>query len=393
MRKKPIGFFGGIICLILITGCDQQKSSTARTFATHWSVKPSLKYDVCHLVGIMTGRPLYEKFYPEITQTWARNLPAPVKASIANIDKLLGPEWPPGPRLSLLMAAVPADDSLNAILQAIQNNAQIYDRLMQSDYGSPRNWKQWVDLKPHVQTVLQYLIDKNFEEYWRSNLLPKITADVAVIQQDLQGYDVVGEIQNFLVDYQCPDTIDIYLLALAQPHELRISSQQRATDIKNPLKATIRSFYQEILHPYCDRLIDSTLAADFSNLQSDAFLLNTYSPVAANGGQENLSAYFKKELVIAAELWLSARRQLLTAQTNLQAEETGELVRQYLRTKDNGIHVLAAVIYSYLESGLKLDRLSYADFIKDLFASGRLKPGKIESRYRDFMNRPAVGSD
>lgn len=393
MRMKPIGMFGGIICLILITGCDQQKSPTARTFATHWLVKPSLKYDVCHLIGIMTGRPLYGKFYPEISQTWARNLPAPVKSSIENIDKLLGSEWPPGPRLSLLMSAVPADDSLDAILHAVQNNAQVYDRLMQSDYGSPRNWKQWVDLKPHVQVVLQYLLDKNFEDFWRSNLLPKITADVAVIQQDLQGYDVVGEVQNFLVEYQSPDTIEIYLLALAQPHELRISSQQRATDIKNPLKATIRSFYQEILHPYCDRLVDSVLAADFASLQSDAFLLNTRTPVAANGSEENLTDYFKKELVIAAELWLSARRQLLTAQTNLQAEETGELVRQYLRTKDNGAHVLAAVIYSYLESGLKLDRLSYADFIKDLFASGRLKPGKIESRYRDFMNRPIAGSD
>jgi hypothetical protein len=50
------------------------------------------------------------------------------------------------------------------------------------------------------------------------------------------------------------------------------------------------------------------------------------------------------------------------------------------------------VIYSYLEAGLKLDRMSYAAFLKELFASGRLQPGKIEMRYRDFMQDKNLAS-
>lgn len=386
MQQLRKGLFAGITCALLSTGCGTKDSATIPTPATVWSVQPSMKYDVCHLIGILAGRPLYLQFYPGIYQQWGSKLPAPVKAALGQIDKILGPEWPPGPRLSLLMSFVPADGSLSAILRALDRNKEIYDRLMQSDYASQNNWKQWVDLKPHVQVVLQHLQTSGFENYWREQLWPSISARIEQARQELQPYDVVGDLKRFLVDFESRDTLQVFFLALAHPHELRLSSYQRATDIRNPLREMVRSFYEQMAHPYCDRLVDSLFAADFAALQADSFLIKAQRLHAGGHGMSN---YFRKELVVAVELWLAGRRQLLPVGTNLANAGTDEAARQYLRITDNGAHVLAAVIYSYLESGLKVERLTYADFVRDLFASGRLRAGRIESRYTDFMSRPA----
>jgi len=146
------------------------------------------------------------------------------------------------------------------------------------------------------------------------------------------------------------------------------------------------SFYHEMLHEYCDRLVDSVFVQQFASLEQDAVLQESLARFSANGGNGGFKDLLKKNLVIAAELRVTQRRHLLAPQPDPGAGNDGEFVRQFFRQKNNGAHVLAAVIYSYLDSGLKLDRISYADFIKDLFASGRLRPGRLAARHRWFLN-------
>ena len=377
----------------LMIGCKKKEAERSKGFVTSWSVQPSLKYDACNLIGILTSRPFYQKYHLEIHREWSWNLPAPVKTALAEIDRIIGPDWPPGPRLAMLMSAVTADDSLEQIFAAIQDGSQIRERLMASDYGTTKNWQQWVELKPHVEVVLRYLSAQDFEGYWRTNLLPEVTAKIPALKQELQAYDVVGDLERFLGDYRFDrETLTLYVLSLAQPHELRLDSQRRYTSLKHPLRPTVRSFYHEMLHPYCDRLVDSLLAADFKALQQDTLLQQSLQLVATNGQPNDFEALFSKDLVMAAELWVGERRQLISGQYHDDNQGTAEAVRSFLKTKDGGAHVLAAVIYSYLESGLKLERISYYVFIKDLFASGRLQPGKIASRYESFMHTPTNGT-
>ncbi len=375
-------------------GCNQQEQLKARSFRTSWVVKPSLKFEICNLIGILTGREIYQQHHPQIYREWRANLPANVTAALEAIDQNIGPNWPPGPRLSLLLSNLSTADSLSLFLTALQDDEKVQTGLSGSDYHSPRNWKQWLELKPHVQTVLKYLESTHFESYWRSRMLPELTSKIASLKQELQAYDVVGDIERFLGDYEFrSDTLTVYVLALAQPHELRLTSQSRYTDVRLPMRPVIRGFYQEMLHPYCDRLVDSLFAAEFAALQSDTFLQECQGKSAGNVGAMSFAEFLKKNVVLAAELWLAQRRQLIALQNAGQNYEAGIVVRSYLEQKDGGAHALAAVIYSYLESGLKIERVSYASFMKDLFATGRLKPGKIGPRYREFMSGPAGATE
>ncbi len=368
-------------------GCNQQEEAHERSFRTYWSVKPSLKFEVCNLIGILIGREVELRHHTQTYREWQANLPANVKTALVALDQLIGSHWPPGPRLSLLWSNLAAVDSLTSLLATAQNDSAMRAALMASDYGSARNWEHWLQLKPRVTVVLQYLASAHFDSYWRSRVLPELIGKASNLKQELQAYDVVGDLERFLRDYEFrSDTVTIYLLALAQPHELRVASQSRYADVRLPVRPVVKSFYREMLHPYCDRLVDSTFAREFLALQRDAFLQECLRQVAGNGGSHNVAEFLKKEVVLAAELWLAGRRQLLATPEGGQQYDAGAVVRNYLQQKDGGPHGLAAVIYSYLESGLKIDRVSYASFIKDLFATGRLQPGKIAPRYEEFMN-------
>ncbi|NUO81829.1 hypothetical protein HUU05_17295 [candidate division KSB1 bacterium] len=367
--------------------CTREEGTPRRGFRTVWKVKPSLKFEVCNLIGILTGREIYKQYHAQLYREWQANLPAESKTALAAVDRIIGPNWPPGPRLSLLLSHLAIADSLSLLRAALEEDARMQAGLMASDYGSPRNWQQWLELKPHVQVVLKYLQSAQFEGYWRSRMLPELTGRIAQLRQELQAYDVVGDIERFLLDYHFRrDTVTVYLLAAAQPHELRLTSQSRYADVRSPVQPLLRGFYHEMLYPYCDRLADSTFTTEFAALQADAFMQECLRKFASNTGSNSFNEYVRKNLVIAAELWLAGRRQLIDSQNGGQYSDAGVAVRNYLQQKDGGAHALAAVVYSYLESGLKIERVSYAAFLKDLFATGRLKPGKIGPRYQEFIN-------
>lgn len=390
LPKKKSLLFPFLLVLIHLS-CEQQDATLERGFRTTWLVKPSLKFEVCNLIGILIGREAEQNAHPQIYREWQVNLPSNVKAALASIDQIIGPNWPPGPRLSLLCANVVVADSLAALLAALQNDQIMRAALMSSDYGSARNWAQWLKLKPHVASVAEYLVSTNFENYWRTRMLPELASKAAPLKQELQAYDVVGDVERFLHEGKLhSDTVTIYVLALAQPHELRLASQSRYTDAHLPVRPVVKSFYQEMLHAQCDRFVDSTFAGEFSALQRDAFLQDCLRRIESAGGSNNFAAFMKKEVVLAATLWLAERRRLVTTSSEGQTYDERVVARNYFRQKDHGAHALAAVIYSYLESGLKIERVPYRRFIQDLFATGRLQPGKIAARYEEFMNDHAA---
>jgi hypothetical protein len=376
-----------LFLLFTAFGCNQQKEEYERGFRTVWTVKPSLKFEACNLIGILLGREVELRYHAQTYREWQAGLPGSVKTALVAIDQIIGPDWPPGPRLSLLLSNLVAPDSLAPLLAAVQNDEAVRAGLLASDYASERNWEQWLRLKPHLEVALQYLISANFESYWRSRTLPELSARAATLKQELQAYDVVGDVERFLRDYDSSsDTVTIYLLALAQPHELRLARQSRYSGARLPVRPLVKNFYAEMLHPYCDRLVDSTFAPEFSALQSDAFVQEGWRKLLAEAGPSSFAEFMKKEVVLAATLWLAERRRLVAAAGEGQSYDQGAVIREYLRRADRGGHALAAVLYSYLESGLKIERVSYRAFIKDLFATGRLQPGKIAPRYGEFMN-------
>jgi len=380
------------VLLISLNGCGEKNKTAAPHFKTHWTVKTFFKYELCNFIGILTGRELYRKYYGDLQAEWISKMPPPVALAVKKIDAIIGPQQPPGPRLCVLFSAAVADDSLTAILATLDDDQTARRRLMASDFASEKNWQQWQMLKPYLRTVLEFLQKEQFDVYWQKNLYPKISARLPRLQQELQSYDVAGDIERFLLAGEVSDSLIVVASWLLQPHAIRLTPQCYLTDVNYPMHVTVKSAYHELLHPAGERLVDSVFVKQFESLRADSFLQQKLTQTDPALGYQNFMVYCREEVVLAADLLVSERRRVVSQLMGANGSNSINAVRAYLERHEGGVHVLAAVIYSYLEAGLKLDRMSYAAFLKELFASGRLQPGKIELRYRDFMESKNVAS-
>jgi hypothetical protein len=393
MRSKKLFSLFLLAFGCLQISCSEKKKSAGTHFITHWTVRTSFKYDLCSFVGLLSNREIYKKYYGDLQAEWSRKLPRAVSAAVKKIDEIIGPSQPVGPRLCVLFSAVAAEDSIAAILAGMEDDAGVRSRLMASDFASEKNWQQWQSLKPLLRTVFEYLQKERFDAYWRNNFYPKITAKLPRLHQELQSFDVIGDLERFLVDWQSGDDLEVFALWLLQPHAVRLSSHQYLTDANYPMHVTVKSAYHELLHPYCERMVDSVLTKSFETLKDDTFLQQKLAQSDPALGYRNFMAYCREEAVLAADLWVAERRRVISQLMGANGNSSAAAVRQYFERHEGGVHVLAAVIYSYLEDGLKLDRMSYSIFMKELFASGRLQPGKIEMRYQDFMRGGKMASE
>jgi len=382
----PVSLF---IVLWFAGACRREENQEPLRFITRWEVKPSFKYDLCSFAGIMTGREFYTRYYPEMYAEWKKRLTPAAAFALKKIDEIIGPETPPGPRLCLIFSAMADnDDSLSAIFRSLDRHDALPRASSNSAHGHRLDLQQWQALKPHLRLFLEFAQKENFESYWRQNLFPAINRQAPYLYQELQAFDVIGDLERFLVDWNFPDTIRVHVVRLLQPHALRLSGQRYVTDGSYPIHVTVRSAYHELVHPYAERLVDSLLAAPFKRLEDDSFLQLTMARLNRNTGYKNFRPFFHEEVAVAAEAWVAERRRMISQITHTSSSERDpqRAIRRYLAEQDEGMHVLAAVIYSYLAEGMKDDGQSYADFLRRLFDGGRLAPGKIEERYNKFMN-------
>jgi hypothetical protein len=373
--------------LMFFSACSREEKKISVSFVTRWEMRPSFKYDLCSFIGIMTGREYYVRYYPELYAEWKKRLTPAASRALKTINEIIGPDTPPGPRLCLFFSTLPDEgDSLSAILYFMENLSWLPHASPVAAHGNAVDNQQWQALRPHLRIFLEFLQREKFERYWRARLLPAINKQAPRFRQELQAFDVIGDLERFLVDGNYSDTIYVYLVRLIQPHALRLPGQRYVSDTSYPVHVTVKSAYHEIVHPYADRLVDSVLAEQFKRLEQDSFLQLIVARIDQATAYKSFKAFFHEEVTLAADLWMAERRRMISQIMNTAGVHPSAAVRSYLAEHDEGRHVLAAVIYSYLAEGLKKDDETYAEFMRMLFASRRLVPGKIEERYNKVMN-------
>jgi hypothetical protein len=370
----------------LFCACSRTEETPVFSFVTRWEVKPSFKYDLACFIGIMTGREFYTRYYPELYAEWKKRLTPPANLALKKINEIIGNQTPTGPQLCLFFSAIPdSADNLAAILHFVEETNGISETSKTSARRDTINDQQWQALKPHLRILLEFLQKQNFQAYWEARLLPLINKQIPYTRQGLQAFDVIGDLERFLVDANFPDTVTVYVARLIQPHALRLSGQRYVAETSYPAHVTVKSAYHEIVHHYGDRVVDTLLPSHFKRLEDDSFLQLTVARIDQNNAYKNFKAFFHEEVTIAAELWLAERRRMISQIMRVQNADPLDPVRRYLAEQDDGRHVLAAVIYSFLAEGMKKENQSYAEFLRALFTGGRIASGRIEERYNKFM--------
>jgi hypothetical protein len=134
-----------------------------------------------------------------------------------------------------------------------------------------------------------------------------------------------------------------------------------------------------MLHPPFDASRDRELRQALKALEGDAFLMGVIRHHNPSFGYNSFDSFVEEDCVRALE-------QLIGERLKVERE-----ARRRWEEEDDGIHILAAVIYGLMkQENYNGSRETFRDFLLRILKTGKLAPGKIRQLYQSFYSATRV---
>jgi hypothetical protein len=161
---------------------------------TKWKIEPSLKYDACCFLNILTGDEFYLGYYQAEYDRFKDKLTPEAKTALASLKKKIRDDkgtiisaW-----LCLYFSAV--NDSTPAdILRTLNDLSELKENFSKTPYHNDEGWEMFISVNNELKTIFSYLIEIDFEGYWKKNVRPAVNDTISTIQPELPKYDVIKE--------------------------------------------------------------------------------------------------------------------------------------------------------------------------------------------------------
>src|SRR4030095_14662688 len=337
MNAKPVLFFAAIA--VLMPSKFSFSADNMDSVYTKWKIEPSLKYDACCFLNILTGDEFYLTYYQQEYDNFKGKLAEHVKLALASLKKKVKDEggtiisaW-----LCLYFSAVD-DQSIDEILKTLNDLTRLKTNFQATPYYNDRSWALFESVTPELKVIFSYLKEIDFEGYWKQNVLPKVEAKIYEIKPDLPKYDVIKENEKYLGYDLISDTITVYMLYYSQPHGIKITGTRFLTDIAWPFKILLRTAVHEMMHPPYDLINDSEINNLVKSYCSDEFMMDKVQHHNPSFGYNTLEGLFEEDCVQALD-------QVISENFNVPRDP-----RKRWKENDEGIHVFAIALYQVMKN-------------------------------------------
>jgi len=361
------------LCLAASTLCAGQVRAAGRT---HWVFEPSMKFDALCLAGVLADDPFYLRYYGKQHDELSARLTPEARAAFKNITaKYKAAGAIATASLALVMSASDAE-TLPELIAALEHPEAIKARFQATRFWDQGAWIPFEAARPDLITVLKWYQDIDFPAYWRADAEAPVRAAIESLRPQLETADVVPLIEQVLG--RRLDTGDIQVVATryCRPHGIRVTGDRFLTDPTYP-KAVVLGIVggtsvHEMMHPPFDPK-DPRIVNAIAILRQDPFVQSRFVGHDPSFGYNTFEGYFDEDSVQALDQVINERVGFVF--------QGGDPAARWRRA-DNGLHVLAAAIYTlmkqekFLESGE-----DYTTFLDRMVREGRLAPGKIEALY------------
>ncbi|QSQ17903.1 hypothetical protein [Myxococcus landrumensis] len=387
---------GGTLLALIATlglassGCaSQQKVPAAPAPAvtrvdagrTHWVLRPSEAYDALCLLNLLRGDAFYTQFYPEEFQRFSALLEPQEKAALEHLTERLGKRAGKmvGPHLSLVFSVaspITVDDLTRTVSDEAAWKAMRRD-FAATSYGKDFDFTAMEDVRQDLGVLFAFLERIGFSRIWHAEYLPQVEQAIAQLGAQVASHDVVGWDEDILGRALHVEELNAHVLKFVKPHGIRVTGWNFLTDRTYPLSVTVKTAVHELLHPPFKRegIIDARLTA----LEADPYfqrLVREHNPAF---GYTTAKGLTEEDCAEAIDVFVSEREGLLRARDGKPL--TGAA---FFRDHDDGMHVLAYVLYEELRRADFSQGMKYEDFLLKLFDTGVLVPGKLEQRFRSY---------
>lgn len=363
--------------ILLILLAVLLKPAYSDTSMTNWNIEPSLKYDACCFLNILTGDEFYLTYYKEVYDEFSPKLTPEVKAALSGLKKKIKDDngtilsaW-----LCLYFSAV-EDSTLKQIRATLNDLSVLKQNFSETPYHNDEGWELFVSVNPELKVIFDYLIAIDYESYWRTNTLPKINEMIGSIQGELHKYDVVRENERFLGFKLPSDTITVYMLYYAKPHGIKITGTRFLTNVGWPFNIVVRTAAHEMMHPPYDFKKDTELQLLIESFRGDEFVMDKVENHNKSLGYNTLEGLFEEDCVQSLD-------QLIAEVFDLAKDAKTRWLES-----DEGIHLIAVALYQIMKAenyNQKGER--FRDFLLRINREGKFKPGMIKEYNQNFYKQ------
>jgi len=363
-----------ILSFLVLCLCLPALASPSPHDSTVWDLQPSLTFDALCVLNTLSGDSFYLTYYQKDYDSLAPKLTPAAKTALAEIRHVIKDQEHGiiSAGLCLYFSAV-NDSTLDQLLATVDHPQQMQAALKRTPYYDSTQWAAFVSLHDDLHTVLQWMKDTGFDNYWRSHMLPKVQKRLAAISGDLPKYNVIHADEMLLGAPLASDRITVYMLYYCMPHGIKIVGTRFLTDAHYPFEIVVRNSAHEMLHPPYALSTDSTLQAAFATLKQDTFLMNRVEHHNPAFGYNDLDGFLEEDCVQAIE------------QMANESMGIAEEAHQRWKESDDGMHVFAVALYSVMKTEhYNAAHEHFRDFLVRMIRSGRLGAGNIRTLYDAF---------
>lgn len=369
-----------IFCFVFVF-CGTAWSDPASHKKTDWQIEASLKFDLLCLLNTLTGDPYYLSYYQEEYDKLEPNLTVSARAALQELNSKVKDKNKTiiSAFLCLYFSAVD-DETLDDLLNTLDDSSRMKSNLKKTPYYSEEGWQLYESIRENLKTIIIFLKNIDFVNYWKKTILPKAEKRIEQIRENLLKYNIIFEVEKCLGFKLASNKITVFMLYYSQPHGIRITGTRYLTDVAWPFEIVLRNAVHEMMHPPYYLKNDQELKETLYILKDDEFLMDKVLNHNPSYGYNSFEGFIEEDCVQALD-------QLINEKFNIAADP-----QKRWKESDGGMHVFAVALYETMkEENYCQSEENFRDFLVNMIKTGRLSPGKIEPIYNSFYSKSTEG--
>lgn len=344
---------------------------------TNWKIEPSIKYDACCFLNILTGDEFYLEYYRQEYDNYQSRLTPEAADALKSLSKKLKHDngkiisaW-----LCLYFSATD-DKTLAEMLKTVEDPRELKEYFSKSQYYDEEDWKIFESVQTELKDIFGFLISSGFEKYWEDSIKTKVEKRINELKPDLPKYNVIKENERMLGFKLPSDTIEVYMLYFVVPHGIKITGMRFLTAPQWPFEILVRTAAHEMMHPPYDYKTDSELRELIKSFEADEFFMDKVNNHNPSFGYNTLEGLFEEDCVQSLD-------QVINETLGVSKD-----ARKRWKESDDGIHVLAVALYQIMkEENYNSKKEVFRDFLLRINREGKLRPGTGIGTIKDYYSK------
>jgi hypothetical protein len=375
MRRNLLLSLFTILIAIVHPALTSAQAAPLHT-GTVWQLKPSLKYDTLCLLNTLSGDPYYLHYYQAEYDHFHPLFTADEQAAFVQLKHVIKDEGHGivSAKLALYFSVVD-DETLPEMIRTAHDSSRMEAALKKTSYWNADSWQNYESARPSLETALRALDRVDFAAYWNANAKPKVEKRIAELSPDLPKYNIVPTIEGYLGFPLPSQTVEVYLLVYSEPHGIRITGLRFLTHVRYPFSIVLHNAIHESMHPPY-RVENDKVHAAIDLLGKDPTVIDKVEHHDPSFGYNTTAGYIEEDSVQALEEIVSEKFSV------------GHNPCKYWRVQDDGMHVLAAAIYTGYKRSLSEHPQPYSEWFTHAVEDGELRGNKLKETVQSFFADP-----